>query len=505
MSALEQKVDSGQISDAPLRISDQMPSAFAALAREHQVPGAQFAIYHDGLTVAHEIGELEFGTGLHVTRDAVFPIGSITKLFTATVAMILVADGDVDLDAPIRDYVPELGDLGAMISLRQLLSHTSGLAESSGMEEESSSSLRSYIVEHVRGTELVQPPGTGFSYSNPGYIVAGRLIETVTGMSWSEAVESILLRPLGIEPAFVGPPGTKPSRRRVATGHSVNTAVDKIRPVRQEMAPAFAPACALAVSAVDLVRLGFIHVWPGRPDVLPAAWARQMRLAVPHADPFGLADGWGPGLAVYRHRPAEWVGHDGNFSGASCYVRINPAEGWVLALTSNSSTGADLWRDFQAELARVGVPIDPPRIPTSGKPRAAAPRDCAGQYANGDIQCTVKADSDGTVYLSADGDSFVRLTLYEDFTFSAPELASLRQASTGRFVRDPATGRIDGIHVSGRLVRRRQRLAPIRASADGGYLLHVITVRRADRKDRMSWWSRTTALSRRGSPSSRPA
>lgn len=457
MSALEQKVNSGRISDVSLQISDQMPSAFAALVRKHQVPGAQFAIHHGGLSVAHEIGELESGTGLHVTRDTVFPIGSITKFFTATVAMMLVADGDVDPDAPIRDYVPEMGDLGATISLRQLLSHTSGLAESSGMEEKSSSSLRHYIVEHVCGRNLVQPPGTGFSYSNPGYIVAGRLIETVTGMSWSEAVESILLRPLGIEPAFVNPPGTIPSRRRVATGHSVNTAVGRIRPVRQELVPAFAPAAALAVSAVDMVKLGLIHVGQGRPEVLPAAYARQMRRAVPRADPFGLADGWGPGLAVYWHQPAEWVGHDGNLSGTSCYVRINPADGWVVALTSNSNTGIGLWREFQAELARVGVPINPPRIATPGGPQVAPPRGCAGQYTNGDIQCTVKAGSDGAVYLSTDGEKFVRLAFYENliFTFSAPDPTSLGQASAGRFVQNPATGKIYGIHVSGRLARRR--------------------------------------------------
>src|SRR3984885_1239850 len=124
MSALGQKLNSGQVSGMSPQISEHILGVFAALAHKHQVPGAQFAIYHDGLTVAHEIGELEFGTGLRVTRDAVFPVGSITKFFTATVAMILVADGDVDLDAPVRDYVPEMGDLGTMISLRQLLSHT---------------------------------------------------------------------------------------------------------------------------------------------------------------------------------------------------------------------------------------------------------------------------------------------------------------------------------------------------------------------------------------------
>jgi CubicO group peptidase (beta-lactamase class C family) len=240
----------------------------------------------------------------------------------------------------------------------------------------------------------------------------------------------------------------------------VNTAVGRIRPVRQEPVPAFAPAAALAVSAVDLVKLGLIHIGPGRPEVLPAACAAQMRRAVPHADPFGLADGWGLGLAVYRHQPAEWAGHDGNANGTSCYVRINPADGWVVALTSNSNTGVGLWQEFQAELARVGVPIDRPRISTPGGPQAAPPHDCAGQYTNGDIQVTVQAGSDGAVYLSADGQNFVRLTFYEDltFTFSAPDLTSLGPESAGRFVRDPAAGKIYGINIGGRVARRRQRV-----------------------------------------------
>jgi CubicO group peptidase (beta-lactamase class C family) len=445
-------------------------SALSSLARKHRVPGAQLAIHHGGVITSSEVGELEFRTGRRVSRDAAFPVGSITKCFTATVAMILVADGDVDPDAPIGDYVPELGDPGTMISLRQLLSHTSGLADSPDMDEASTSTLRRYVVGHVCRKNLVQPPGVGFSYSNLGYAAAARLIETVTGMSWSEAVESILLRPLEIEPAFVSLPGTKPPRRPFATGHSVNTALGRTRPVRQSRVPADAPAGALAVSAVDLVKLGLIHVGPGRPDVLPAADADQMRQAVPYADPFGLADGWGPGLAVYRQQAADWVGHDGNGDGTSCYLRINPADGWVVALTSNSNTGVGLWQDLQAELARANVPIDPPRVPAPGGRPVVPPRGCTGQYANGDVQYTVTADGNGSIHLSVDGENFVPLTFHEGLTFSVPDPASGRQVFGGRFVCDPATGKVYGIQAGGRLARRQifahvapsagQRLAP---------------------------------------------
>lgn len=429
-------------------------SALSALARKHRVPGAQLAIHHHGETVAGEVGELEFGTGRPVTGDAAFPVGSITKCFTATVAMILAADGDIDPGLPIGDYVPGLGHLGGITNLRQLLSHTSGLADISGMEDLSTVTLRRYVIEHARHENLVLQPGVGFSYSNPGYALVGLLIETITGMTWAEAVESILLRPLEIKPAFVNVPGTTPPAHPVATGHSVSVTAGRTRPVQQSEAPAIAPAGALAVSATDLVKLGMIHAGPGGASLLPATHAAWMRQAVPCADPFGLADGWGMGLAVHRHESADWVGHDGNADGTSCYLRIDPADGWVIALTTNANTGAGLWRDLLAELARAGIPVGPSRSAAPDGPRTGPPAGCAGWYANGDAEYVVTAGANGSVHLSVDGENFVPLAFHEDLTFSVQDPSSGQQVFGGRFMREPATGKIHGIQVGGRLARR---------------------------------------------------
>jgi CubicO group peptidase (beta-lactamase class C family) len=442
-----------------------------ALARKHQVPGAQLAIYHDGEIVTGEVGELEFRTGPRVTRDTAFPVGSITKCFTATVAMILAADGDVAANAPIGDYVSGLGHLGGVISLRQLLSHTSGLADICGTEDLSTPTLRRYVVDQARQENLVLRPGTGFSYSNPGYALAGLLIENVTGMPWAEAVESILLRPLGIEPAFVNLPGARPAAHPIATGHSVNVSVGRTRPVRQHEAPAIAPAGALAVSAADLVKLGMMHVGNGVPSLLPAADAALMRQPVPGADPFGLADGWGMGLAVFRHETADWAGHDGNADGTSCYLRIGPADGWVIALTSNSNTGAGLWRDLLGELAPAGIPGAPgaPAEPGGKLPRSErimVPVGCVGRYANGQAEYVVTAGANGSIRLSVDGENFVPLTFHEELTFSVHDPSCGRQVFGGRFVRDPNLG-ILGIQVGGRLARRQHfhRAAPQASSS----------------------------------------
>jgi CubicO group peptidase (beta-lactamase class C family) len=458
------------------RLEDQL----AALVRKHRVCGAQLAIHHDGETVAIETGELEHRGGRPVTRDAAFPIGSVTKSFTATVAMVLVADGDLDLDEPLGGQLPELDELGDVLTLRHLLSHTSGFASGPDSTELSSGSLRRYVADHCRRRNLVLPPGTGFSYSNMGYILAGRLIEEITGMSWAEAMESILLRPLGIAPAFICPPAGGQGGRPVATGHSVNLALGRTQPVRQSLAAAEAPAGALAVSAVDLVRLGRMHISPGAPGVLQPDHAEVMRRPVPAAEPFGLADGWGLGLALFRAAATDWAGHDGNADGTACYLRVDPAGGWVVALTTNTGTGIGLWQELLGRLADDGLPI--PAASTgltagtgisagtgigtgsrAGNGTSAPPRDCAGRYANGDSEYVVTG-SDGHYSLAVDGEEFVVLAGPDGMTFALLDPTSGQCVPGGRFQRDPVTGEINGLQVNGRLARRHPLAVPVGAA-----------------------------------------
>lgn len=427
----------------------------SALARKHQIPGAQLAIHYAGETVAVEVGELCYGTGRQVTRHASFPIGSITKTLTATLAMILVADGDIELDAPLGDYLPELTDLGAQLTLRQVLSHTGGFADPGG-DEMSTISMQRYVLRHCRRHNLVLPPGAGFSYSNLGYVLVGHLIETITGMSWWESMESILLQPLGIEPTFIAAPDPRPPGRPIATGHSVNPAVGRTRPVDQSLALAEGPVGALAMSAVDLVELGMIHVGAGRPDLLPATYAEQMRQAIPGADPFGLADGWGLGLALFRGASDEWVGHDGNADGTACYLRVDPANDCVVAFTSNANIGLAMWQDLLAELSRTGLPITSySTIEALGRPTAQPPG-CVGGYVNGDTEYVVTAPENGHCHLAVDGEVVARLTFYESLIFSQQDVASGQWMHAGRCIQGPTTGDISGIQVNGRVARRRQ-------------------------------------------------
>jgi CubicO group peptidase (beta-lactamase class C family) len=460
-----------------MRESNVLPflgGRLSKLMRKHHVPGAQLAIHHQGETVTLEAsGELEQHTGRRVTGDTAFPIGSISKSFTATLAMILVADGDLELDVPIERYLPGMDDLGSQFTLRHLLSHTSGLNCGPDSVDVFGASPRRYVADHCRYEDLVVRPGTAFSYSNTGYVLVGHLIETVTGMTWWEAMESILLRPLGIDPAFVGASGHQPSVRPIAVGHSVNAVTGRTRAVAQSLAAAEAPTGGLAVSASDLVALGRLHIDLGMPDLLPADVAAQMRTAVRGADPSGLAEGWGLGLAVFgagtasadqqavcesglpsADQPAEdWVGHDGNANGTACYLRVSPEDGWVVAFTSNANTGYGLWQELVAELAQTNVPIGRSSAVVNAQPTSPAVGS-AGTFANGDVEYVVAARPDGHRYLAVDGDAFARLRCYEDLTFSTRDPNSGGQVLSGRFLKDPVTKRINAIQVGGRHASR---------------------------------------------------
>ncbi|MEV5717609.1 serine hydrolase domain-containing protein [Amycolatopsis mediterranei] len=418
----------------------------AGLAHKHGVPAAQLVVHDGGRTASATAGE--------ITAEAKFPVGSITKAFTAALAMLLVADGDLDPDDPLGEHLDGLGPQVGRPTVGQVLSHTGGLPAALGAAADGGGSARRYL-RACRDAGLVQPPGLGFSYSNVGYVLTGYVVEAITGMSWWEAMDTMLLGELGIDAAFVVEPGARRRTRAHVSGHAVHAGTGRARPVAQTLTPAEAAAGALALSAEDLVAFGLMCC--GGEGPLPADLIDLMRRPVPGAEPFGLADGWGLGLAGYRGADADWTGHDGTADGTSCHLRIDAEHGRVVALTTNGSTGSALWTDLVAALRADGLPVGDYELPRDFDRAARPAADLTGRYTNGDLEYQVDVRADGGAVLVVDGEVYPELALLRDGSFSVREPGTGRRIIGGRFLTDPATGTVSAMQAGGRVARRRRR------------------------------------------------
>ena len=170
------------------------------------VPGCAVGIERRGappLYRAYGSADLEH----RVPNDAttVFEAGSVSKQFTAASALILIEQGKLKLDDDVRKYIPELPDYGAMITIAQLLGHSSGLRDWEGVVDIAGWPIttRVYTVNDVlevasRQKSLNYPPGTAFSYTNTGYDLLGTIVERVSGEPLAEFSREHLLEPVGM-------------------------------------------------------------------------------------------------------------------------------------------------------------------------------------------------------------------------------------------------------------------------------------------------------------------
>jgi CubicO group peptidase (beta-lactamase class C family) len=167
------------------------------------IPGAGLVVVDsDGAMVARGLGDT--GDGRRVTGATPFVIGSTSKSVTALAVMQLVDDGRVDVDAPVRQYVPELqlADPAAAdaITVRQVLQQTSGLPETAGglVMKSAADGAALDAVRELRDTTTVDPPGEEWHYANANYVLAGLVVERASGLDYAEYVERRIFTPLGM-------------------------------------------------------------------------------------------------------------------------------------------------------------------------------------------------------------------------------------------------------------------------------------------------------------------
>src|ERR1700689_5333332 len=172
------------------------------LAAAGQVPGAVLGIWADGQQTLACAGVLSTVTGVPVTSDSVFQLGSITKPWTATMIMQLAEEGKLSLDSTVAQLLPGLKvgvtDVSEVVTIRQLLTQTSGIDGDIFTDTGRGDDCIERYVWLLADAGLTYPPGAAYSYSNSGFVLLGRIIEVLDGRVWDESLRQRLIGPLGL-------------------------------------------------------------------------------------------------------------------------------------------------------------------------------------------------------------------------------------------------------------------------------------------------------------------
>ncbi|ALG09831.1 serine hydrolase [Kibdelosporangium phytohabitans] len=376
----------------------------AELARKYRVPGAALGITRVDDTEVHvAYGVLSTATGVEVTEESVFQIGSVSKVWTSTVVMQLVDEGLLDLDAPISDVVPELRladpDVAKQVTMRHLLTHTSGIDGDVFTDTGRGDDCLERYVEILDEAAQNHPLGATFSYCNSGFVLMGRVVEKLTGLTWDAAMRQKLFTPLGLTHTVTLP--EEAVMFRAAVGH-VGSGDEDPKPAPVWGLPrTMGPAGLITATTKDVLGFARLHLTggltPSGERILTTESATAMaekQTDIP--DTHSLGDSWGLGWIRDEWDGRRIIGHDGNTIGQSAFLRLLPDEGFAVTLLTNGGNTRDLYvelyREIFAELADVAMPqpLEPPATPVT----VDASRH-VGVYERAGVSMEVLGDGDG--------------------------------------------------------------------------------------------------------------
>ena len=342
-----------------------LSSLLADLATRFKVPGATVAVLADGVVTEAAHGVLSLETQVEATTDSVFQIGSISKVYTATVVMRLVEEGQLSLDEPVVSVLPEFAvadpDVSKEVTVRHLLTHTSGIDGDHFFDTGRGDDCLERYVQSLADLGQSHPLGATMSYCNAGYSALGRVIEVVTGTQWDAAMRELLFEPAGFARTMTLPEDV--IRYRAAVGHLAKPGEDPAPTPVWGLMRSCGPAGLICATASDVIGFARMHLDGGAP-VLSAASTAAMRVpqvAVP--DRWTLGDHWGLGWILFSWDGRPVFGHDGSTIGQNAYLRVVPDAGIAIALLTNGGSGGDLYqhlyRSLLADLAGLDMPARP--------------------------------------------------------------------------------------------------------------------------------------------------
>jgi D-alanyl-D-alanine carboxypeptidase len=290
------------------------------------------------------------------TANTIYRVGSLTKQFTAALILRLAERHQLALDDTIGQYVSGIPAAWRPITIRRLLNHTGGLPNYTDVPGWRPKWKDDFTPQQLLGTVRDLPldfaPGTGWAYSNTGYVVLGMIIEKVTGLSYEDAVRREIFAPLGMAQSLYCP--SKPTPQSgVASGY---TAQDKklVRAPYLSMTQPYA-AGALCSSVGDFLRWQDALV-SGR-VVAPSSYL-SMTTPAPLGDGSPARDGYGFGLGIRDYEGHRRISHDGGVHGFLSFAAYFPRDSLRVVIFSNTDTPAFDRLVESVQQAALGLRLD---------------------------------------------------------------------------------------------------------------------------------------------------
>jgi CubicO group peptidase (beta-lactamase class C family) len=321
---------------------DAMPDFVEATARKFAIPGVAVGVWADGRERYACQGVTSLENPLPVDQDTLFCLCSISKTYTATALMRLVAEGRVELNAPVRRYVPELvlsdQQATARVTVLNLLNHTAGLDWDLIVDTgDGDDALASYVAKMAE-LKLIAPPGARASYSQAGYSLLGRVIENVASMPYEKAIASLVFDPLALSHSFFAPGDVM--TRRFALGH--NAGKDgTVSMARLWKGPRCRnPGAGVVSSVADQLRWARFHLGDGRAEsggrILPMTVLHQMMEPTVTLRASALGDAIGLCWFLRDVDGVRTVGHGGSGSGQFAELVMVPERHFAIVSLANA-------------------------------------------------------------------------------------------------------------------------------------------------------------------------
>lgn len=384
-------------------IAHWLDERLPALLREHDVPAMSVAVLAGDERIESASGVLNTNTGVEATTDSVFQVGSITKPWTATLVMQLVDDGLLDLDVPVREYLPAFRlanvDASLAVTARHLLSHTSGVEgdiyTDVGRGDDAIERVANEILPDV---PQLFPPGALYSYSNLGFVVLGRIVEFLRGKPYREVLLERLAKPLGLR--TVSPLADDAILHRVAVGH-VRAADGGWRPaaVWAQGHGGLPSGSMLAMSAGDLLTFAQAHLHDGAP-LLSHDSARAMRTPTVELPPLTDIDtAYGLGWTLETWHGGQVITHRGGTIGQAARLHLVPEHGVAAVAMANRAHPGELLGAVLGHVIHTLTGLEAPPAPKPpAQPERVDPARYVGRYEDYATRIDIEADANGDLW-----------------------------------------------------------------------------------------------------------